>query len=441
MVAWYPLDELSGPISAEIANANTGTWLGGPAPIPGKVAGGLNFNGATSMVQAANSPTLNFGQGDLSIDMWVKTLKRPGPVLLLDKRAGTPFFPLGYAMYLYNGKLGFQLADSSGWSNYIAFSGPNVGDGNWHLVAVSVQRTSSTGLKLYVDGVLVGTYNPTARAGSITNVATLRLGAPQPFGGIYLRGVLDEVELFNRALAGSEFAAIYGAGSAGKCKPQLPTPTITPTGTPPTSTPTTTATRTFTPTATPTPCYNPFVDINGNIFYSSITRLYCNHTVNGLDGNHFGPSSTATRAQFAKVVVLGFGIWQITPETPDFTDVPPTYYAYTYIESGYEYGVLGGYDPATCAANGVAYPCYLPNRAITRAELTKLVVVAANYDLISPPNPSFSDVPTTHFAYAYIETAHAKNVVNGYADGTFRPNNNIRRDEMCQIVNKGRVPH
>jgi hypothetical protein len=38
--------------------------------------------------------------------------------------------------------------------------------------------------------------------------------------------------------------------------------------------------------------------------------------------------------------------------------------------------------------------------------------------------------------YAAIETAYHHSVVGGYPDHTFRPNNNIRRDEMAQIVFK-----
>jgi S-layer homology domain len=56
---------------------------------------------------------------------------------------------------------------------------------------------------------------------------------------------------------------------------------------------------------------------------------------------------------------------------------------------------------------------------------------------MTPATPSFSDVPPSNVFYSAIETAHAHGVINGYSDGTFRPNNNIRRDEMCQIVYKG----
>jgi S-layer homology domain len=50
---------------------------------------------------------------------------------------------------------------------------------------------------------------------------------------------------------------------------------------------------------------------------------------------------------------------------------------------------------------------------------------------------SFSDVPASNVFFVSIETAHHKGVINGYPDGSFRPNNNIRRDEMAQIVYKG----
>ncbi len=447
MVAWYPLDEASGPTAFDIVNSNNGTWLGSLFPGLGKVAGAMTFTGH-GFIQAASSPTLNFGTGDLSIDTWIKANPRPGPNVFIDKRANLYPAPVGYAMYLYNGKLGFQLADGVGWSNYIAMSGPNVADGNWHLVAVTVQRGNTSGLKLYMDGVVIGTFNPTARSGSLTSSAALWLGRHHPMFSyprqIFFKGSLDEVELFNRSLGGSEVAAIYGAGSNGKCKDHNPTPTATPSATPcipgapcPTNTPQASATSTETPRPTFTWIPNPFVDINGNIFSPAIRDLYSNGAVNGTDSTHFTPSGTATRAQFAKVIVLGFGILDITPATPSFTDVPPSYFAYHYIESGKAYGLLGGYSDTQCAAAGAVYPCYLPNRAITRAELTKLVVSAAGYDLISPPTPSFSDVPTSYFVYAFIETAHAQGVINGYADHTFRPNNPIRRDEMAQIVYKG----
>ncbi len=213
----------------------------------------------------------------------------------------------------------------------------------------------------------------------------------------------------------------------------IPRPTATPQ---PSATPAT--------TVTPTDCANLFTDITGNTFYVAIHYLNCRGVINGLDPTHFGPSGTSTRGQFAKVVVLGFGIPFYTPSgSPDFLDVPSSYFAFLYIESGFHAGILSGFDLATCQAYGFNGACYLPNIPITRGQLTKLVVNAAHYTLVTPGTQTFTDVPPSNVFYIAIETAHAHGVINGYPDGTFRPSNNIRRDEMAQIVYTGIInrPH
>jgi len=220
--------------------------------------------------------------------------------------------------------------------------------------------------------------------------------------------------------------------------PPTGTPTRTNTPVPPTSTATNTP---IVPTATPTDCPNPFVDINNNVFYYAIHYLYCRGVVNGVDPTHYDPAGTATRAQFAKVVVLGFGLAPYTPTGGghDFTDVLPSYWAYSYIETGFHAGILQGFDQPNCASHNATYPCYLPNIPITRGQLTKLVVRAGSYTPYTPTGggQDFTDVPPSYVFYVDIETAYHNNIINGYPDGTFRPNNNIRRDEMAQIVYEG----
>ncbi len=204
-------------------------------------------------------------------------------------------------------------------------------------------------------------------------------------------------------------------------------------------TPTPTPTPPPSPTPQPTVCANPFSDIAGNVFFVAINTLYCHGAINGTDSSHFSPAGTSTRAQFAKVVVLGFGTPFYTPATQDFVDVPSSYFAYTFIESGYHAGILSGYDATTCHAHNLNTPCYLPNIPITRGQITKLVVNAAHYTLVTPGGQTFTDVSPTNIFYRAIETAHAKGVINGYPDNTFRPNDNVRRDAMAQIVYKGTI--
>ena len=188
------------------------------------------------------------------------------------------------------------------------------------------------------------------------------------------------------------------------------------------------------PSAQPTDCSDPFVDINGNVFYHAIHYMYCAGDVNGVDSTHFNPGGLSTRAQFAKVVVLAFVVPSATTTSQTFSDVPVSYFAYDYIEAGVAAGILGGYSAAGCRDAGAIYPCYLPNRPITRAETARLVSSAAHYQLITPPTPTFVDVPPSYFAYAFIETAHAHGIIQGRDSTHFAPNAIIRRDETCAII-------
>jgi S-layer homology domain len=92
------------------------------------------------------------------------------------------------------------------------------------------------------------------------------------------------------------------------------------------------------------------------------------------------------------------------------------------------FGIFGGleYERLTTLADP----------PITHGQLTKLVVNAAHYLLITPGTPTLSDVSSSNVFFVSIETSYAHGVINGYPDHTFRPNNNIRRDEMAQIVFK-----
>lgn len=256
MAAWWPLDETSGTTAADIAGFPTnGVHVNGPTPLTGKVAGALGFDGANDYVQVANHSSLNFGQGNLSIDAWIRTSQTSGIQLIVDKRVEAATVQ-GYSFFLGNGMLGFQLATgvgspfcsnlpSASCTNY--GSGAFVANGQWRHVAVTVERGSPTGGRFYVDGVHVATFDPTIRPASLTNASPLRLGSRSSSVTGLWRGALDEVELFPRVLTPLEVRNIYLAGSSGKCKGTAPTRT-------PTATPTRTPTRT--PTATPRPWYS-----------------------------------------------------------------------------------------------------------------------------------------------------------------------------------------
>jgi len=219
MVAWWPLDETSGPTAHDIAGSanNSGTWMNSPTPVNGKVAGALSFSGSNS-VDVPDHSELNFGTGDFSIDLWIKTTNASGTRTILDKRTGSVPNVTGYVLFMVNGYIGSQIGDGAGYNNCVSTG--FVANGNWHHVAVTVDRNNPSGWLHYVDGSAVGTpANPTNYQGSLTNTAPFVMARDLITPSYTFAGTLDEVELFNRALDSLEVRSIWAADSLGKCKP------------------------------------------------------------------------------------------------------------------------------------------------------------------------------------------------------------------------------
>ena len=227
MVSWWPLEG----DGTDTYGSNSGTLQNSPTFVDGKVGQAMSVNG-TNGISVPTSPSLNFGVGaDFSIDAWIKTDNTARFTLtIVDKRflsgSSGSFNVTGYALYLNNGQVGIQLADGT-LLDWLGLS-PDLRDGHWHHVAVTVVRNSATGGRAYVDGALSATFNPTARSGSLANSQPLLIGQnAQTINADYI-GEIDEVEVFNRAVNATDISNIYNAGSAGKCHPTPPcAPVIT----------------------------------------------------------------------------------------------------------------------------------------------------------------------------------------------------------------------
>lgn len=215
MVAWWPLDEVGDTTAVDIAGVSMAALIGGPARIPGEVDGALRLANGGQYVRAPSNASLDFGTGDYSMDAWVRTSDATATVrTIIDKRDfGSP---AGYSLYLYQGHLGGQIADASGFTNYNSPS-PYIPDGVWHHVAMTVARAGNG--TLYVDGAPAMVFDATVRPGSVTNPGALRVGQSFNDGSASFNGDVDEVELFNRALTAEEILALFSAGASGKCKP------------------------------------------------------------------------------------------------------------------------------------------------------------------------------------------------------------------------------
>ncbi|MDQ2807772.1 MAG: S-layer homology domain-containing protein [Chloroflexota bacterium] len=179
------------------------------------------------------------------------------------------------------------------------------------------------------------------------------------------------------------------------------------------------------PTATSTACPLPFSDVPVEYYaYGYIKWAYCHGIISGYSDGTFRPENPTSRGQVAKMIVLAAGFPLVNPATPTFSDVPAGSIFYMVIETAVAHGFISGYNDGT----------YRPSLPVTRAQLAKMVVLARSYPLVTPATPSFSDVPPGFWAYAYIETARAHQIVGGYDDGTYRPNANTTRAQFTKFL-------
>ena len=159
-------------------------------------------------------------------------------------------------------------------------------------------------------------------------------------------------------------------------------------------------------------------------FYDAVVYLSCHGAISGYADGTFRPYNNTTRGQLSKIVVLSVG-WSInTSGGPHFSDVPVSNPFYSYIETAYNHSIISGYSDGT----------FRWGNNITRGQLTKVIVLALEWQVVTPSNPTFTDVPPTDPFYGYIETAYSHGVISGYNDGTFRPGNDATRGQIAKIV-------
>ena len=86
------------------------------------------------------------------------------------------------------------------------------------------------------------------------------------------------------------------------------------------------------------------------------------------------------------------------------------------------------------------------DKSLTRAEILAMIIRATGReDVINDykdVEPSFTDVPKDHWAFAYVEAGKDLGIVNGYPDGTFKPDKPVKFEELCKmlVAAKGESP-
>ncbi|MBU0982055.1 S-layer homology domain-containing protein, partial [Patescibacteria group bacterium] len=189
-------------------------------------------------------------------------------------------------------------------------------------------------------------------------------------------------------------------------------------------------------------CTDSFSDVKDTDWHQSyICRLQKAGIIDGQSPSIFNPNAYITNAEVVKIVlgIAGYTTVDTQNKTPNHPDVKnPSDWYYKWIGLGDSLNLTRGLGEN-----------YYPNEPATRGFVAVMVARAANISRYGYTEADlaqfYSDVHSADsYAYAILALSEAPqvyvpdvgyvNVLEGYADGTFKPNNPITRAEVSAIV-------
>lgn len=183
-----------------------------------------------------------------------------------------------------------------------------------------------------------------------------------------------------------------------------------------------------------------YSDMAGHWAEAEIKEASLNGWMQGTASGAFAPDGSLTRAQAAVILarVLDLKNRQTAPAVPasagaegadaPFADVPATYWGRTEIELARRFGLT----------DGISSGVFAPERPVTREEMSAMLARAL--DTGKPVSgaaggfPGFADVPAARWSYAAVGSMQRMGLLQGYADGTFRPARTMTRAEAAVLL-------
>ena len=109
-----------------------------------------------------------------------------------------------------------------------------------------------------------------------------------------------------------------------------------------------------------------------------------------------------------------------------FPDVPTTHGHYETINELAERGIVKGFPDGT----------FKPGNSVTRGQAAKMIAGILGLDTTNVTNPNFKDIKTDFQYYGAIAALVDEGIIDGYEDGTYRPDATLTRGHMAKILNR-----
>lgn len=159
------------------------------------------------------------------------------------------------------------------------------------------------------------------------------------------------------------------------------------------------------------------------------TRYFAKPYVKGYPNGNFEQNESITRAEVAAMLTRCLnnnGESFINNKTSDFKDVNNLSWYSKYINEAIKFGLFNGFEDGT----------FKPNKNITRAELSRVISNYLKLDISEAGviKQHYPDVDL-HWARDDINALKRYGISIGYEDGTFRPSEDISREETVKMIN------
>ncbi|PIC56671.1 Parasporal protein [Sporosarcina sp. P12(2017)] len=109
-----------------------------------------------------------------------------------------------------------------------------------------------------------------------------------------------------------------------------------------------------------------------------------------------------------------------------FSDVPDTKHFAEAVNDFAARAIIGGYPDGT----------FKPSNSITRGQAAAIIAKLLKLDTTNVKNPGFKDVRMANGYYKAIAALAQANIIGGYPDGSYGPNDPITREQMASILVK-----
>ncbi|PSL48445.1 S-layer family protein [Salsuginibacillus halophilus] len=145
--------------------------------------------------------------------------------------------------------------------------------------------------------------------------------------------------------------------------------------------------------------------------------------IEGYGNGAFAPNEAITRAEASAMLARGFGLEGGYEQASSYTDVDPEHPLKNYISAVTEVEMF----------EGTGDQQFEPEREITRAEVATSLEREVNFDVNE--TATFNDT-TGHWAEPSVEVLAGNNIITGYDEDTFAPNDAVTRAEFAAMLSR-----